>query len=97
PDMDIETDLGVDSIKRVEILSALEEKMPALPSIPPDIMGSLKTLGQIAEHLSGHTDNNKSKAMGKPSLTQEAAADSSENKDHKEIEKILLEVYRLPG
>ncbi|MBW2100389.1 MAG: hypothetical protein JRG68_06440, partial [Deltaproteobacteria bacterium] len=58
PDMDIETDLGVDSIKRVEILSALEEKMPDLPSIPPDIMGSLKTLGQIAGHLSGKTDNN---------------------------------------
>jgi len=92
PDMDIETDLGVDSIKRVEILSALEEKIPDLPSIPPDIMGSLKTLGQIAEHLSGHTDNNKPKAMEKPSLTQEAATDSSENKDHKEIEKILLEV-----
>jgi hypothetical protein len=29
-DMDIEADLGIDSIKRVEILSALEEKMPEL-------------------------------------------------------------------
>ena len=43
PDMDIETDLGIDSIKRVEILSAMEEKMPRLPAVPPDIMGELKT------------------------------------------------------
>jgi acyl carrier protein len=33
--MDIESDLGIDSIKRVEILSALEEKMPHLPKSPP--------------------------------------------------------------
>jgi acyl transferase domain-containing protein/NAD(P)-dependent dehydrogenase (short-subunit alcohol dehydrogenase family) len=52
-DMDIEADLGIDSIKRVEILSALEEKMPDLPSVSPEIMGSLKTLGQIAEFLVG--------------------------------------------
>jgi len=50
-DMDIEADLGIDSIKRVEILSTLEEKLPVLPSISPDVVGTLKTLGQIAEHL----------------------------------------------
>ncbi|MBT8357306.1 MAG: acyltransferase domain-containing protein, partial [Deltaproteobacteria bacterium] len=50
-DMDIEADLGIDSIKRVEILSTLEEKLPSLPSISPDVVGTLKTLGQIAEYL----------------------------------------------
>ena len=50
-DMDIESDLGIDSIKRVEILSTLEERMPNLPTIPPDMMGTLKTLGQIADFL----------------------------------------------
>ncbi|MBW1644694.1 MAG: hypothetical protein JRJ76_17910 [Deltaproteobacteria bacterium] len=50
-DMDIEADLGIDSIKRVEILSTLEEKLPDLPSISPDVVGTLKTLGQIAEYL----------------------------------------------
>ncbi|MDH3875149.1 MAG: acyltransferase domain-containing protein, partial [Desulfobacteraceae bacterium] len=52
-DMDIEADLGIDSIKRVEILSALEEKMPDLPAVSPDVMGTLKTLGQIVEYLAG--------------------------------------------
>ena len=51
--MDIEADLGIDSIKRVEILSAFEERMPHLPPVSPEIMGTLKTLGQIAAHLRG--------------------------------------------
>ena len=52
-DMDIESDLGIDSIKRVEILSAMEEKMPHLPQVTPDMVGTLKTLGQICEFLAG--------------------------------------------
>ena len=57
-DMDIEAELGIDSIKRVEILSTLEEKMPDLPTVSPEIMGSLKTLGQIAEFLSTSSSAN---------------------------------------
>ncbi|MCG6908763.1 MAG: SDR family NAD(P)-dependent oxidoreductase [Deltaproteobacteria bacterium] len=55
-DMDVEADLGIDSIKRVEILSTLEERMPGLPEVTPDLMGSLKTLGQISAHLSESGD-----------------------------------------
>ena len=51
--MDIEADLGIDSIKRVEILSAFEEKMPELPSVSPEMMGSLKTLSQIIDQIVG--------------------------------------------
>ena len=58
-DMDIEADLGIDSIKRVEILSALEEKMPDLPAVSPDVMGTLKTLGQIIEYLAGTPTHQK--------------------------------------
>ena len=54
-EMDIETDLGIDSIKRVEILSNLEEKMPHLPPVSPEVMGDLKTLGQIVEYMAGNT------------------------------------------
>ncbi|MDI6687837.1 MAG: SDR family NAD(P)-dependent oxidoreductase, partial [Desulfobacterales bacterium] len=68
-DMDIEADLGIDSIKRVEILSTIEEKMPDLPSVSPEIMGKLKTLGQIAEHLCGteKTDEHKRQVIKKSS------------------------------
>ena len=52
PEMDIEADLGIDSIKRVEILSTLEERVPGLPAIAPEQMAAIKTLGDIAAVLS---------------------------------------------
>ncbi len=58
-DMDIESDLGIDSIKRVEIFSSLEEKLTNIQSVSPEIMGSLKTLRQIAEYLAGASLNNE--------------------------------------
>jgi acyl transferase domain-containing protein/NAD(P)-dependent dehydrogenase (short-subunit alcohol dehydrogenase family) len=51
-EMAMDADLGIDSIKRVEILSALQERLPGSPSIGPDQLGTLRTLGDIAEHLS---------------------------------------------
>ena len=71
-DMDIEADLGIDSIKRVEILSTIEEKMPGLPPVSPEVMGRLKTLGQIAEYLSGS-------AVGQSTVSANTVAPSSEN------------------
>ncbi|MCM2256302.1 MAG: SDR family NAD(P)-dependent oxidoreductase [Vicinamibacteria bacterium] len=52
-EMELEADLGVDSIKRVEILAALTERVPGLPSIGAGEMGALRTLGQIAQRLAG--------------------------------------------
>ncbi len=49
PSMDLEADLGIDSIKRVEILSALRTEQPELPSPPPELLGTLRTLEEIAE------------------------------------------------
>ncbi len=46
-DLDIEADLGIDSIKRVEILSALEEKIPGLRPVTPEDMPRLKTLSAM--------------------------------------------------
>jgi len=53
--MSMDADLGIDSIKRVEILSALQERLPASPVIGPDQLGVLNTLGQIAEYLGAGT------------------------------------------
>ena len=49
--MDMESDLGIDSIKRVEILGTAQEKLPSLPEIPGEELAELRTLGQIIEHL----------------------------------------------
>ena len=55
PGLDLEADLGIDSIKRVEILGALQEQMPQLPELTPESAGELRTLGQIVAHLVGAT------------------------------------------
>ncbi|MEI6415498.1 MAG: SDR family oxidoreductase, partial [Pseudomonadota bacterium] len=51
PGMSLEGDLGIDSIKRVEIFSALSDHMPSLPRLSPADIVSLRTLEQITEHL----------------------------------------------
>ncbi len=63
-DMDIEADLGIDSIKRVEILSKLDEQSPGLKQVAPEDMGNLRTLGQILDYLTPpafNTDPNLAK------------------------------------
>ena len=54
PNMDIETDLGIDSIKKVEILSGIQEMVPDLPEINLQEVSSLRTIGEIAEYLKSH-------------------------------------------
>ncbi|MEM6795806.1 MAG: SDR family NAD(P)-dependent oxidoreductase, partial [Acidobacteriota bacterium] len=49
--MDLEADLGIDSIKRVEILAAFQDRVPDLPEIDPGPLGTLKTLGAIVDHM----------------------------------------------
>lgn len=48
--MALESDLGIDSIKRVEIFSALQEKMPGLPEVETSQLAALATLGDIISH-----------------------------------------------
>ncbi len=51
PTMDMEADLGIDSIKRVEILGAMQERFPQLPKIEPEALAEMRTLAQITGHL----------------------------------------------
>src|SRR5204862_6515799 len=52
-DMALDADLGIDSIKRVEILSALQERLPEAPAVRPEHLGTLHTLRHIADFLAG--------------------------------------------
>jgi polyketide-type polyunsaturated fatty acid synthase PfaA len=47
PEMAIEADLGIDSIKRVEILSALTERLPKVPDFDLQRMAEIQTIGDI--------------------------------------------------
>nr|WP_138497437.1 type I polyketide synthase [Nostoc sp. PA-18-2419] len=50
-EMDMEADLGIDSIKRVEILGAMQEMYPNLPKPNIEELGELRTIGQIVDYL----------------------------------------------
>jgi PfaD family protein len=50
-EMDLEADLGIDSIKRVEILSMLSKRIPGAPSVNPEKLGTLKTLQQVLDFV----------------------------------------------
>ena len=49
--MDMEADLGIDSIKRVEILGAVQDEIPNLPELNPEDLAELRTLGQIVDYM----------------------------------------------
>ncbi|ODA30454.1 hypothetical protein A6X21_00520 [Planctopirus hydrillae] len=53
--MSLDHDLGIDSIKRVEILSAMQERFPNLPVVSPEQLGSLQTLADVVAAYPGET------------------------------------------
>ncbi|MEV6280245.1 SDR family NAD(P)-dependent oxidoreductase [Nocardia sp. NPDC051832] len=52
-DMEIEADLGIDSIKRVEIMGALRERFPAAAVADADELAELRVLDNIVDFVVG--------------------------------------------
>ncbi|MFQ5805599.1 MAG: SDR family NAD(P)-dependent oxidoreductase [Phycisphaerae bacterium] len=52
-DMDMEADLGIDSIKRLEIFGAVQRRVPGMEAVNAQYMGSLRTLRNIIEYAHG--------------------------------------------
>ncbi|AFY35882.1 type I polyketide synthase [Calothrix sp. PCC 7507] len=59
-DMDMEADLGIDSIKRVEILGGLQELYPNLPKPNLEELSEKRTIGQVVEYLESHASRSVS-------------------------------------
>jgi acyl carrier protein len=97
-DMDIEADLGIDSIKRVEIVAAIEERVPSSTSIQPENMGSLRTLRQIMAFMSpvsqsaGATEARAQNEAAAPMSDTQAVAPAGEMAD-----PLLAVVSQLTG
>ncbi|WP_372942540.1 beta-ketoacyl synthase N-terminal-like domain-containing protein, partial [Shewanella sp.] len=49
--MDMEADLGIDSIKRVEILGTVQDELPGLPELSPEDLAECRTLGEIVDYM----------------------------------------------
>ena len=74
--MGLDADLGIDSIKRVEIMAALRARLPGAPEIKPEHLGSLQTLQQIADFL-GAGNQPAAAAAEVPAAAAAVAAASS--------------------
>lgn len=53
PEMELEAGLGIDSIKQVEIFSALVERLPELASVEMRELTALKTVGAVIARIEG--------------------------------------------
>src|SRR5262249_54315081 len=69
-DMQLDVDLGIDSIKRVEIFSAVQDRLPSARAMGPEQVGSLRTLRQVAEFLSSPSEQKTEAAAQEPMAFQ---------------------------
>jgi malonyl CoA-acyl carrier protein transacylase len=74
-DMSLEADLGIDSIKRVEILSAVKTKAPGLPEVDALTLAKLSTLGAVAAALGSVSTGASSSTKAAAAQTQSPALD----------------------
>ncbi len=87
--MNMEADLGIDSIKRVEILGAMTAKFPDLPELDQNDLAETQTLLEIVEYVDQRAS---SMAPATASAPTQIAAPASNSLDSKVIEKGMLEI-----
>ena len=61
--MEMESDLGIDSIKRVEIISAIQSCLPELPEIKSREIAALKTLKEVVGYVEAQTQKKDSRPI----------------------------------
>jgi len=98
-DMDMEADLGIDSIKRVEILAAVQSRMPQLKAVDSSYMGSLRTLRNIVDYMSDSPDDGAGSNGQKPSADEAQAAAAGEGSVSRpfELGRQVLQAVELPA
>ncbi len=90
-DLDLEADLGIDSIKRVEILSALQEIVgdEASDSVDMEAVAGLKTLREVIAHLEAGVSEAPAK-LPQSGPVHEAMIRGAEVVEHQPGESIAL-------
>ncbi|MBL8685250.1 MAG: SDR family oxidoreductase [Myxococcales bacterium] len=68
--MELEADLGIDSIKRVEILSAMRARVPNLPEVKPNELAQLRSLGQIVDYMRGRSGGDSATSVPSSAATR---------------------------
>ncbi|WP_261893953.1 type I polyketide synthase [Vibrio cyclitrophicus] len=93
-EMDMEADLGIDSIKRVEILGTVQDEMPNLPELNPEDLAECRTLGEIVGYMNSKSMNSKMPASAPVAAQSSAAApvQAANGLDAKVVQQTMLEV-----
>ncbi|GLS91007.1 hypothetical protein GCM10007916_20750 [Psychromonas marina] len=73
--MDMEADLGIDSIKRVEILGAVQDEISDLPELNPEDLAELRTLGEIVSYMQSKAETVAPVAVQATAVVATAAID----------------------
>ncbi|TKF60116.1 acyltransferase domain-containing protein [Vibrio lentus] len=88
-EMDMEADLGIDSIKRVEILGTVQDELPTLPELNPEDLAECRTLGEIVDYMNSKLPASAPVSSQAPMV---APATSSNGLDAAVVQKTMLEV-----
>ncbi|ABV88225.1 type I polyketide synthase [Shewanella pealeana] len=76
-EMDMEADLGIDSIKRVEILGTVQDELPGLPELSPEDLAECRTLGEIVNYMNSKLTNTSAAAALNVSAAEGSAVSST--------------------
>ena len=93
-EMDMEADLGIDSIKRVEILGTVQDQLPTLPELNPEDLAECRTLGEIVTYMNSKLPATVSAApvSTTASVTAPLSAPAANGLNAAQVQKTMLEV-----
>jgi len=83
--MDMEADLGIDSIKRVEILGTVQDELPGLPELNPEDLAECRTLGEIVSYMNSKLANAGAAVSGAVKSVADTITTSLELPPHSEV------------
>jgi len=90
--MNMEADLGIDSIKRVEILGAMTTKFPELPELDQNALAEMQTLGEIVAYVEQQAPAQATASVTTSAPAIAAPAATSTGLDSAAIQKGMLEI-----
>jgi acyl transferase domain-containing protein len=77
--LDLEADLGVDSIKRVQIMGAVGERIDGVPAVGPEQVAELRTLSDIVDFVAGSAASAASTSAPTAPATQSSSGSVSDS------------------
>ncbi len=93
PGMDLESDLGIDSIKRVEILAAVQDAVPALPELDNERMSALRTIAEVTGYLKELLPSGASAPVA---VAAKAAVATAVTVNNEPVRRRVVEVMAAP-